>query len=134
METIADTNFLLRFILRDDENQFRAAARRLKSSDIIIIATHVFCEIAWALSYSYNFRRHEVLKELEALTLVDKVKFQKDEVEAGLAFLRRGGDFADGVIAYTGRKMASAHAEFVSFDRKAVRLLNEQGIPALMPE
>jgi len=131
MESIADTNFLLRFLLRDDEEQFRAAARRLAA---IIIPTQVFCEIAWVLSYSYHFTRFEVLSELEALTTVDKVVYRQLEVEAGLDFLRRGGDFADGVIAYTGREMASVEAEFVSFDRKAVRLLKEQGIAAILPE
>jgi predicted nucleic-acid-binding protein len=36
-----------------------------------------------------------------------------------------GGDFADGVIAYQGRWLGGE--TFVSFDKKAVEMLKEQG-------
>ena len=39
--------------------------------------------------------------------------------------LDAGGDFADGVMAYEGRRMGAE--TFVSFDRKAVALLAAQG-------
>jgi hypothetical protein len=58
-----------------------------------------------------------------------------DEVLAGLAFMKKGGAFADGVNIYCGQHMARGGTPvFVSFDRKAVRLLTEQGIPALAPQ
>jgi predicted nucleic-acid-binding protein len=46
-------------------------------------------------------------------------------VEAGLAILDKGGDFADGAIAYEGRWLGAE--EFVSFDKQAVSLLRSQG-------
>ena len=46
-------------------------------------------------------------------------------VEAGLALLEAGGDFADGVIAYEGNWLGAE--VFVSFDKKAVELLQAQG-------
>jgi predicted nucleic-acid-binding protein len=46
-------------------------------------------------------------------------------VEAGLAVLDMGGDFADGVIAYEGHWLGAE--EFVSFDKQAVTLLKSQG-------
>jgi hypothetical protein len=42
-------------------------------------------------------------------------------VEAGLNMMARGGNFADGAIAYTGQGLGGA--EFVSFDKKAVNTL-----------
>jgi len=45
--------------------------------------------------------------------------------EAGLALLDRGGDFADGAIAYEGNWLGAD--EFVSFDKQAVSLLKSQG-------
>jgi predicted nucleic-acid-binding protein len=48
--------------------------------------------------------------------------------EAGLAALEAGGDFADGVIAYEG-KWLGADA-FVTFDKKAVKLMEAQGVSA----
>lgn len=44
--------------------------------------------------------------------------------------LRDGGDFADGVIAFEGARNG---AEFVSFDRRAVKLARLQGLPAREP-
>jgi hypothetical protein len=49
-------------------------------------------------------------------------------VEAGLAILNAGGDFADGLIAFEGRWLGGE--TFVSFDKKAVSLLAQQGQPA----
>jgi hypothetical protein len=49
-------------------------------------------------------------------------------VEAGLAILATGGDFADGVIAYEGRGLGAD--TFTSFDRSAVTLLEQRGVAA----
>ena len=46
-------------------------------------------------------------------------------VEAGLALLDAGGDFADGVIAYEGSWLGAEI--FISFDKKAVRLMKARG-------
>lgn len=46
-------------------------------------------------------------------------------VEAGLAHLDEGGDFADGVMAYEGARLGAE--EFISFDRRAVALLQARG-------
>jgi predicted nucleic-acid-binding protein len=46
--------------------------------------------------------------------------------EAGFsALLDAGGDFADGVIAYEGNSLGAD--SFVSFDKKAVKLMETQG-------
>jgi predicted nucleic-acid-binding protein len=49
-------------------------------------------------------------------------------IEAGLSALDAGGDFADGVIAYEGNWLGAE--EFVSFDSKAVSLLQSQSTRA----
>lgn len=56
-------------------------------------------------------------------SLLDGATVQVDRpaVEAGLAVLEAGGDFADGVIAFDGRRLGGG--VFVSFDRKAVELI-----------
>ena len=45
--------------------------------------------------------------------------------EAGLALLESGGDFADAVIAHEGRWLGAD--TFVSFDKKAAKLLQARG-------
>jgi predicted nucleic-acid-binding protein len=52
----------------------------------------------------------------------------RQAAEAGLAQLDAGGDFADGVIAYEGNWLGAD--TFVSFDKKAVKLMTAQGKPA----
>jgi transposase len=56
------------------------------------------------------------------------VEVNRPAVEAGLAVLEAGGDFADGVIAYEGRWLGGEI--FVSFDKKAVALISKQGLSA----
>jgi predicted nucleic-acid-binding protein len=51
-------------------------------------------------------------------------------VEAGLAILKAGGDFADGVIAYEGAWLGGE--TFVSFDKKAISLIAKQGQQAIV--
>jgi hypothetical protein len=50
---------------------------------------------------------------------------QSAAAEAGLALLDAGGDFADGVTAHEGGWLGAD--TFVSFDRKAVTLMEAQG-------
>jgi predicted nucleic-acid-binding protein len=49
-------------------------------------------------------------------------------VDAGLAQLEAGDDFADAVIAHEGQWLGG-HS-FVSFDRQAVALLQKRGVAA----
>lgn len=52
-------------------------------------------------------------------------------VKVGLAVMLAGGDFADGAIAAAG--IANGAEAFVSFDRRAVRLLRAEGLQAIVP-
>jgi len=62
---------------------------------------------------------------LEALLAAGNVVANRPAVEAGLAVLKAGGDFADGLIVYEGRWLGGD--TFVSFDKKAVSLIAKQG-------
>lgn len=53
-------------------------------------------------------------------------------IEAVLAVLDAGGDFADGVIAFDGHWLGGE--TFVSFDRKAAKLAEGQRTPTLLLE
>jgi predicted nucleic-acid-binding protein len=55
------------------------------------------------------------------------VVVNRPAAEAGLALLSADGDFADGVIVYEGSWLGADI--FVSFDKKAVRLMEERGEP-----
>jgi predicted nucleic-acid-binding protein len=70
----------------------------------------------------------DVANAIRVLLAAKNVEMNRPAVEAGLSMLKAGGDFADGVIAYEGNWLGGE--TFVSFDKKAVALLTEQGLPA----
>jgi predicted nucleic-acid-binding protein len=88
------------------------------------------CEFVWVLRRVYGFKAAEVADTIRSLTSAANVETNRPAVEAGLAMLDAGGDFADGVIAYEGRWLGAE--TFVSFDKKAVEMLKAQGVSARM--
>ena len=71
-----------------------------------------------------------VADSIERLVSSPNVTVNKPAVEAGLAMLRAGGDFADGVVAHEGQWLGAQ--TFLTFDTKAASLLSTQGIPATL--
>jgi predicted nucleic-acid-binding protein len=134
VNVVIDTNILLRAVLGDDRQQQHAVTRLFEEADNIIIPTVVLCETVWVLRGSYKIDRQDLGEWINAITESEKVVLADDEVNAGLDMLETGGDFADGVVAYIGRKMSpSDMAVFASFDQTAVRLLSQQGHSAFVP-
>jgi predicted nucleic-acid-binding protein len=123
----ADTNILLRAVLADDEGQQEAALEALKSADSVAVSAHALREFAWVLERSYGAPRREIAEAIRRLMDTGNVVLNRPAVEAGLRQLEAGGDFADGVIAFEGRELGGE--TFVSFDKRAVKLLRGQGVP-----
>ncbi len=125
MKIVADTNVLLRAAVRDDPTQTRPAAHALRTADLVAIPVAALCEFVWVMRSGYKRPPAEVAHSIRALIDSENVVTNRLAVEAGVEFLDRGGDFADGAIAYEGRWLGAE--EFVSFDKKAVSLLKSQG-------
>jgi predicted nucleic-acid-binding protein len=128
MKITADTNVLLRILVPDDERQQRAAVEALKAAELVAISIHCLCELAWVLERSYAAPRAEIAAAIRLFMSTRNVVLNRPAVEAGLKVLEAGGDFADGAIAHDGRWLGGE--TFVSFDRKAVKLLTAQGVSA----
>jgi len=125
MNITVDTNILVRAVVRDDEKQARAAAKILKEAELIAISIPCLCEFVWVLRKVYNFGQQDIAAALEALLNASNIAVNRPAVDAGLAVLNEGGDFADGLIAYEGNWLGGQI--FVSFDKKAVSLIAKQG-------
>lgn len=125
MTITPDTNVLVRAAVQDDVKQGRAAARLLKEAEIIALSSTSLCEFVWVLSRVYSFAHQDIAIAIEALLNAGNVVVNRPAVDAGLAILNHGGDFADGLIAYEGRWLGGD--TFVSFDKKAVQLAKKQG-------
>jgi predicted nucleic-acid-binding protein len=125
MRIAADTNVLLRAAVRDDPQQAVSAAKALRSADLVAVSVSALCEFAWVMRRAYKSSALEVARSIRSLITSPNVVTNRPAVEAGLALLDKGDDFADGVIAYEGEWLGAD--EFVSFDKKAVSLLKAQG-------
>ena len=132
MKVTADTNVLVRAVMQDDPAQGRAAAKLLGEAESIAIALPSLCEFVWVLLRVYKLLPADVVEALQALVAAANVEVNRSAVEAGLAILKAGGDFADGVIAFEGRWLGGE--TFVSFDKTAVALIAAQGKSACLLE
>jgi predicted nucleic-acid-binding protein len=136
---ILDTNVLIRLVLDDDPHQSTVAYEVVESVTSIVVPTLVFCEFVWVLRTLKNtagvkkFTTKMIADSIRAFIEFDHIFIADDEVEAGLQMLEAGGDFADGVIEYTGRTFArNTTTTFVSFDKGAVSALAKRGLSALL--
>ena len=120
----ADTNVLVRASVQDDPRQARLAAKLLQEATLVAVPIPVLCEFVWVLRRGYKRSVPEIAGAIHHLMNSVNVVMNRPAVEAGLAVLNAGGDFADGAIAYEGNWLGAE--EFVSFDAKAVSVLQSQ--------
>jgi predicted nucleic-acid-binding protein len=125
MRITVDTNILVRAVVQDDPKQGEAAGRMVRA-ETLAVGISCLCEFAWVLRAAYRFKPPAIAASIRELLAAGNVETNHPAVEAGLAMLDAGGDFADGVIAYEGRWLGAEM--FVSFDKEAVEMLREQGV------
>jgi predicted nucleic-acid-binding protein len=125
MRITADTNILVRAAVLDDPHQGALAANFLRDGELIAVTLLALCEFAWVLGRGYLWGATEILGFITSLLASPSVRVDRAAAEAGLAMLEAGGDFADGVIAFDGRRLGGQI--FASFDRQAVDLVAAQG-------
>jgi predicted nucleic-acid-binding protein len=125
MKITADTNVLVRAITGDDARQSKIAQTELADADVVALALPALCELVWVLSRGYKIASADIAEAIRRLANAANVVVNRPALDAGLAVLNAGGDFADGVIAFEGRWLGAE--AFVSFDKKAVKLLEAQG-------
>lgn len=131
MKITVDTNILVRAAVQDDQWQAMQAMALLDAAEMVAIPLPVLCELVWVLSRGYKKSATEIESALWLLFEAHNVVMNRPAVEAGLLLLSAGGDFADGVIAHAGAELGAD--EFVSFDQKAVALLQARGKAARLP-
>jgi predicted nucleic-acid-binding protein len=120
--TIAlDTNVLVRYLTWDDAKQASAAATIIDADETISISTLVLCELAWVLRHAYHYTDADLDSAISGIIESRNVMCDREAAEMGLAMLRKGGDFADGVVENDAMRAKCRH--IVTFDRQFARLL-----------
>ena len=99
--------------------------QRMQEADLVAVPIPVLCEFVWVLRRGYKRSVPDVSDAIHRLMNGINVVMNRPAVEAGLSVLAAGGNFADGIIAYKGDWLGAE--EFVSFDSKAISILQSQG-------
>ncbi len=121
-----DTNVIVRFLVRDDEQQAETARRRLKQAENnherLFIPLLVILETIWVLESAYDKSRTEILDAVQAMRQMPVFDFEADEVVERL--LNDGpkckADLADVLIAHSAH--ASGCESGITFDKGAAKL------------
>jgi predicted nucleic-acid-binding protein len=125
MKVTADTNILVRALTGDHARQSKLAQTELANADMVVLAIPALCELVWVLSQGYKIPSADIAEAIRRLMNGANVVVNRPAAEAGLALLEAGGDFADGAIAYEGSWLGAE--VFLSFDKKATRLIEARG-------
>jgi predicted nucleic-acid-binding protein len=125
MKMTADTNVLVRAIAGDHERQSGIAQKELAAAEIVAITLPALCELVWVLSQGYKAPTSQIAEAVRLLINASNVVVNRPAVDAGLALMDAGGDFADAIIAFEGSWLGAE--AFASFDKKAVKLLQARG-------
>jgi predicted nucleic-acid-binding protein len=101
------------------------ATDALRNAAQIVLTLPMLCELVWVLGRGYKRSRVEIAAAIRSIVASETTLVDRAGVEAGLALLDAGGDFADGVIAFEGRRLGGD--VFVTFDKQAARLIAQGG-------
>jgi len=129
MSLIVDTNILLRAMIFDHEWESAKAQALLESSEITI-ANQTLCEMVWVLRRLYKKGPSDLMEAIRTWMNIKDVTLDRAAVEAGLAFMEAGGDFADGVIEFEGRRLGGE--AFATFDKRAAAIIRAKGRQAVL--
>ncbi|CDZ61211.1 type II toxin-antitoxin system VapC family toxin [Neorhizobium galegae] len=122
---IVDTNVLVRAWADDQERQSLEARSQFATAEKVFVSNVALCEFVWVARQVYRRKCMEIAQAIRLLIADEHIVIDREAVEAGLAFLDAGGDFADGVIEFEGRRLGGD--TFVSFDKRAVALIQAKG-------
>lgn len=125
MNITADANVLIRSLIEDDPAQAAVARVALDKATRVAVPIPALCEFVWVLARYYKMKPPNIARAVRNLLSNPKIEVDTAAVGAGLTMLDAGGDFADGVIAFDGLRFGGD--VFVTFDRKAARLIESSG-------
>jgi predicted nucleic-acid-binding protein len=117
-----DTNVLLRYIVRDDPQQFDIAVMFLgarTAADPVFISLIVAVELIWVLRRQYLYPHEDIRTAIMALMEAAEVVFEDEEYLSALLASSQKGDIADHLIAHCAARAGCSST--VTFDKVAAR-------------
>jgi predicted nucleic-acid-binding protein len=127
-----DTNVLVRYLTRDDEQQWQRAQQYINNTlqidETCFISNVVLCELVWVLRTAYRISRDELLTTLEQILRTSHFDFEDKAIawKSFQQFQQGKADFSDYLIGRVNKQAGCT--ETVTFDRK---LKNTEGFHLL---
>ena len=116
-----DTNYFLRFLLKDDEKQFNIVyslfQKGINREIQLFTSVVVFFEIYWVLSSFYKKKKNKIIEFLKNILKLTFIDFENKTIleEAIIFFQKFNLDLEDCYnLAYAKLKKAN---EFITFDK-----------------
>ncbi|PIP63815.1 hypothetical protein COW97_00620 [Candidatus Roizmanbacteria bacterium CG22_combo_CG10-13_8_21_14_all_34_12] len=115
-----DSNFFLRFILKDNLNQWKVANDYFKEAKLekvkLVFLTETIIEIEYVLRKVYKLSRRIILKYLLTLLSINNFEITDQELlkDTLLYYVEKNIDFVDIIIFLKAR---SQNAEVLTFDK-----------------
>ncbi len=119
---VIDTNILIRFLTRDDEDQAERA-RALISTEPTLLLMTVALEAEWVLRSMFRLSKREVVAQLRAFSQLPLVSVEDlERLHAALDLTEVGSDFADALhlaAIKPGDTLATFDAAFAKAAKRA---------------
>lgn len=119
----ADTNLILRFLVKDEVEQAGKVKQLLDEGEILFINTVVLSELYWVLIHVYEYSKNDFIVALDALLELRNIRFfNNNVVSAALAdYIHSKNEFSDCLIHQINKNDG---LNTLTFDKKAARLEN----------
>ena len=120
---MVDTNIILRFILRDNEELARQAAEIIINNECLV-TNEIAAEVVYVLSKIYNIDRAKTASELTKVLNLRSIKPTEDKVlrYAVKVYGEKSLDFADCLLM--GYYLVYGY-EICTFDKKLAKTLQD---------
>jgi len=121
-----DTNVLVRFLVRDDEDQFEKARKLIKrelgAGRCVFVNQLVLLETEWVLRSRYGLQKSTIIETISGLLDAMDVQFEDEPTVEEALFLWKEAtaDFADCLIGARNRRLGCRTT--ATFDAKAAKL------------
>jgi predicted nucleic-acid-binding protein len=124
-----DTNILVRYLTKDDQEQWQRASEIIEGGEQCFIANIVLCELIWVLRGNpYKFSRKEISSTLEMMLQCSVFELESRSLayQALQHFKQGNADFSDYLIGRIAQQ--SGCKTTFTFDQK---LKSEKGFDVL---
>lgn len=125
-----DTNVLLRYLLEDDPEQCRKAAKLIGGVETVLVTDVVLVETIWTLKgVKYQLRKADLIHVIKALFQEPNIRFEDGQATwMALDQYRKssGADFADALIVnkakIVSKRLGESFNGSYTFDKAAQKL------------